>query len=454
MSKYFLALKYLLRRPINLLGAIGVTIAVWAFVLTISVFSGFITQVRDQIRGEQPELSLIADSVSESPESYSSVVERLLEPDPDIAAHAPRILFHGLLYFEEGVNKPGFVHSAEFSTLSSNYFTVAGIDFDQEVTVTGIHDWLLKARDTLRVEKDAKPFEVTQKRSQRDLGGRGLPGLLIGDLRTAGLRPMALRGDQVVLMSARQVDGKVKVVERHFALTGSYRSQHHDPEVSTAFVDIEELRSVFGHDLAQHDSVDVFSEISIALKPGVDMNVVRDRLNAGVAELGIKAKVLSWEDRNARFLGAVEHERSLMTLVMFAFMVVATFLIFATVSMMVARKTRDIGILSALGGTRSGVTMLFLTCGGAISIGGTLFGIAAGCLSVVKLNTFNLWLNATFGLQLFPFEIFGLSQIPYVLDPVVITQIGLGTIATALLFSLLPALRAARLDPVQALRYE
>ena len=89
MYKYFLALKYLLRRPINLLGAIGVTIAVWAFVLTISVFSGFITQVRDQIRGEQPELSLIADSVSESPESYSSVVERLLEPDPDIAAHAP-----------------------------------------------------------------------------------------------------------------------------------------------------------------------------------------------------------------------------------------------------------------------------------------------------------------------------------------------------------------------------
>ncbi|HHI68455.1 MAG TPA: FtsX-like permease family protein [Planctomycetes bacterium] len=150
----------------------------------------------------------------------------------------------------------------------------------------------------------------------------------------------------------------------------------------------------------------------------------------------------------------MDHERALMKLLLMISLVVAGFLIFATLSMMVTEKTRDIGILTALGATRTGILYIFLFCGFVISFLGSLLGSLAGWISCLYLNDFNEFLGRTFHVQLFPPQIYNLSRIPTELDLGWILQVVAGAILLSLLFSLIPAFRASRFEPVKALRYE
>jgi lipoprotein-releasing system permease protein len=143
-----------------------------------------------------------------------------------------------------------------------------------------------------------------------------------------------------------------------------------------------------------------------------------------------------------------------MKIVLFVIMVVAGFLIFATLSMMVTEKTRDIGILTAMGATRRGILAIFLICGAFIGLSGCVLGLVAGYFSSIHLNDVNQWVKRQFDVELFPTDIYKLREVPYALDPVWMGQVAIVAMALALLFALIPAWRAARFDPVEALRYE
>ena len=94
MYTYFLSLKYLLSRPINLLGILGVAVAVWALIVVISVFSGFIRDVRIQIRGAEADVTMVVGEVGQSFEKVAS----LLRQHDEVIAVAPRIVWNGLIY--------------------------------------------------------------------------------------------------------------------------------------------------------------------------------------------------------------------------------------------------------------------------------------------------------------------------------------------------------------------
>ncbi len=141
-----------------------------------------------------------------------------------------------------------------------------------------------------------------------------------------------------------------------------------------------------------------------------------------------------------------------MKMVLFVIMVVAAFLMYATLSMMVTEKTHDIGILTALGGSTWGVSSVFLACGLAITSIGSILGVITGCLSSIYLDNFNQFLKQSFEIDLFPTRIYNLKQVPYSLDPLWIMTVAGTAMGVGLVVSGLPAWRAARHDPLQSLR--
>jgi len=138
--------------------------------------------------------------------------------------------------------------------------------------------------------------------------------------------------------------------------------------------------------------------------------------------------------------------------VLFVIMVVAGFLIYTTLSMMVTEKLHDIGVIAALGGTRAGVAQIFMSCGLAIASAGTLLGVVTGCITSVYLDDFNNLMKRVFNLDLFPTDIYNLPRVPYDLDPLWIAIVAGSSLLLGLVVSALPAIRAMRNDPLECLR--
>ncbi len=164
--------------------------------------------------------------------------------------------------------------------------------------------------------------------------------------------------------------------------------------------------------------------------------------------------LIDWQDRNRVFFQALQVERNVMFLILTMIVLVAALNIISGLTMLVKDKGRDIAILRTMGATRGAILRVFFMTGAAIGVFGTAAGVALGivvCLNVEKLRQFFSWMSGT---TLFNPELYFLSQLPADLD--MGETIGVVVMALTLSFfaTLLPAWRAAALDPVEALRYE
>ena len=465
MYKYFLACKYLLSRWINLLCVFGVSVAVWALVLFGAVFSGFVRDARNLTRGPTPDLSVMVAKPSHS----FAEVDAVIREDPGVAATAPRLAWFGMLH--TGKSQPAMINTREKASDSDDFIKILGIDPQREYQVSGLRDWILRATpESERGELDlAHPFLLEARTIRERFGGdRSLapgPGLLMVWRRCHRER---LRvdfglglGSRVVFTSCRKIHtddpeesdvAPIKLTFRtaHLFRTPNFRAH----ERSTIYVDIDVLRPAFGQDPEDESFLDIFNEISIKLAPGADLQVVKQRLDKLVRDRFPGVRVFTWEDRKQDFLAAIDQEQSMIRIILFVLMVVACFLIFATMHMMVTEKTKDIGVLSALGATRGGILWVFMTCGMAIGLVGTSWGLLWGLIWIASRNVIDHYLTTYFHVQLFPYDLFGLTEIPSQIEPAWLVWVCVGTFLAALIFSAFPALRAARMEPVQTLRYE
>jgi lipoprotein-releasing system permease protein len=153
-------------------------------------------------------------------------------------------------------------------------------------------------------------------------------------------------------------------------------------------------------------------------------------------------------------LGAIENERVLMAIMLSLVLVVAGFTIFAILSMMVTEKRRDIGVLAALGATPRGIQQLFLMIAFWDALLGGLLGGVLGTWGALEIDAIERWLSRTFGVQIFDRSVYLFDHIPSVVQPLWVATIVMGAFLCALVFAAIPAWRAARLDPLDALRYE
>ena len=141
-----------------------------------------------------------------------------------------------------------------------------------------------------------------------------------------------------------------------------------------------------------------------------------------------------------------------MKIVLTVIMVVAAFLMLATLSMMVSEKTSDIGILTAMGGTPSGVTAVFLACGIVITLCGVGLGLGVGVATSLYLEEIRQALLWATGVDLFPLDVYNLQRVPCRIELSWLLQVAGMALVTGIIVSALPALRAARHDPLTSLR--
>jgi len=164
--------------------------------------------------------------------------------------------------------------------------------------------------------------------------------------------------------------------------------------------------------------------------------------------------IVDWRQRNATFFNALQVERNVMFLILTLIVLVAALNIVSGLIMLVKDKGRDIAILRTMGSTQGAIMRVFLITGASIGVVGTLVGLLLGtviCLNVESIRRFLSWMTNT---ELFSPELYFLSQLPADMDVGETTAVVVMALALSFLATLYPAWRAARLDPVEALRYE
>jgi lipoprotein-releasing system permease protein len=164
--------------------------------------------------------------------------------------------------------------------------------------------------------------------------------------------------------------------------------------------------------------------------------------------------MIDWRQRNATFFGALQVERNVMFLILTLIVLVAALNIVSGLIMLVKDKGQDIAILRTMGATQGAVMRVFLITGASIGVVGTLVGFLLGvviCLNIESIRQFLSWLTNT---DLFPKELYFLSHLPADMDTAETAAVVVMALTMSLLATLYPSWRAARLDPVEALRYE
>ncbi len=261
---------------------------------------------------------------------------------------------------------------------------------------------------------------------------------------------LALPGDDVVLTfptAGKKPDGQFA----RFTIVDFYESKMSEYDSQLVFVPLRKLQELRG--MIDPESGNRYAtQLQIKLRPDADLNTVRDKLREAF-DPGLFA-ISSWRDKQHALLSAVEVEIAILNILLFLIIAVAGFGILAIFLMIVVEKTRDIGILKALGASRWGVMGIFMGYGLSLGIVGSGAGTLLGIWFTNNINRIADWLSILKGEPIFNPEIYYFYKIPTIIEPLTIGWIIFGAIGIAVLSSILPALRAATLHPVKALRYE
>jgi len=185
-----------------------------------------------------------------------------------------------------------------------------------------------------------------------------------------------------------------------------------------------------------------------------DPDRVRETRREIAAALGPGVRLFDWQQANSSFFNAIQVERNVMFLILTLIIVVAAFNIISSLIMLVKDKSRDIAILRTMGATRGMVMRIFFLSGASVGVIGTFLGFVLGILFTSNIETIRQWLQGLTGTQLFSPEIYFLSRLPARVDPMEVVTVVLMALALSFLATIYPSWRAARLDPVEALRYE
>ena len=167
-----------------------------------------------------------------------------------------------------------------------------------------------------------------------------------------------------------------------------------------------------------------------------------------------RVRILDWQSANSSFFNAVQVERNVMFLILTLIIVVAAFNIVSSLIMLVKDKTKDIAVLRTVGATRGAIMRIFLLCGASVGVAGTLIGFLIGIVFCANIERIREALQALTGTELFSPEVYFLTRLPAVVNPHEVAQVVLMGLGLSLLATLYPSWRAAKTDPVVALRNE
>ncbi len=259
-------------------------------------------------------------------------------------------------------------------------------------------------------------------------------------------------GDDVTLsfLAVGAENALPRIVYDRFTISDLYECRMTEYDDTFVYVPIKKLQELRG--MINPDGKCMATHILIKAKPGVRIEELRDRLQNDEAFPPSLYEVETWRDQQAMMLAAVSTELSILNVLLFLTIAVAGFGILAIFFMIVVEKTRDIGILKSLGASGWGIMQIYLGYGLALGLVGTGFGLILGLYFVSNINTIAAFLSRIMGHEVFDPAIYMFYEVPAIVEPLTVVKIMAGAILIAVLSGVLPALRASRLNPVDALR--
>lgn len=300
------------------------------------------------------------------------------------------------------------------------------------------------------------PFAAQEPLNVYDPSVEQSPGVVLG-IGLASFRGhdgddrfLLLPGDDVKVTFPNAANPP-RPVDASFTVVDFYESQMSEYDSQLVFVAIDRLQELCGM-IDPATGIRYVNSIQIRVKKDEDAEIVRDKLRLAFPPEFYA--VSTWKDKQGVLLAATQMEITVLNLLLFMIIAVAGFGILAIFYMTVIEKTRDIGILKSLGATSRGVQSIFLGYGLSLGIVGAGAGMALGLLFVAYINEIADAVGKITGREVFDPSIYYFYEIPTIVQPLTVLWIVAGSVSIAVLASILPARRAARLHPVEALRYE
>ena len=269
-------------------------------------------------------------------------------------------------------------------------------------------------------------------------------GVLIGTRLAQNLRLGV--GDQITLVSPRGNQTVVGTLPRikSYPIAGLFEVGMYEYDSSFVYMPLADAQKFFR-------LPDRINAVELFFADPDRVSAVRLDL---ISDLGPAYRTVDWQQANSSFFNAIQVERNVMFLILSLIILVAAFNILSGQYMLVKGKGRDIAILRTMGATRGNIMRIFFLSGASVGLLGTVIGVILGFAFAANIAAIQGVLEDMIDTRLFAEEIYFLSQVPAVVDPVEVIQVIAMALGLSFLAPVFPAWRAARLDPVEALRYE
>jgi lipoprotein-releasing system permease protein len=414
-----LALRYL--RPkrtfvsvITLISVLGVMLGVAVMIIVISVMSGFDHDLRDKILGFSTHLRIsLRDRTMPD---YMQVMD-MVKSNKNVRGVAPLVV--GRVLVETQPNQGQGLADAPF---------VRGVDPEHEKGVTRMSESVVVG--------------------EFDLSGHGI---LVGSDLARGLEVSV--GDRVAIYSPRELkklkdnrgkDEESVALADDYEVRGIFNMGYYEYDrnfIVTSLVNAQEL----------YDLDDTVHGLIVMLNDPYKVEEMRRELSQ---QLGWDYHITTWTEENSVLLNALMVEKNVMFYLLIFIVIVAALCILSALITFVVQKTREIGMLKALGATRLQIGALFLSQSAIIGVVGVTLGYGLGMLALAYRNEFLRFMNQRTGFELFPADLYGFANLPALIVGPDIAVICCASFVICILGGVIPAWQAGRLKPVEALRYE
>ena len=424
----FLALRYL--RPkrtfvsvITLISILGVALGVAVLIIVISVMSGFDHDLRDKILGFNAHLTV---SQSGTPMKNYADVAKVISQNPQVRGVSP-FVFGPVLVETQGDTNRATVFDAPM---------LRGIDPATEGKVSDLQHKLIDGK--------------------YDLSGRGL---IVGVDFANNLR-LAV-GDHLTIHSPREIK---KMKEAHdkkqdeailpddYEVRGIFDAGYYEYNARVIVTSLDNAQDLYDLEDSVHGLFVMVNDPYAAWS-------VKNQLALALMSKNLWTKdnslsMSTWMEQNSGILNALVVEKNVMFYLLFFIVLVAALCILSAQITFVIQKTREIGMLKALGASKLQISGIFLGQSAIIGIIGVASGLGLGMLALAYRNQFLHFMNKATGFELFPASVYGFGELPAVIAPRDVAIICISSFIICILGGVLPAIRAGRLKPVEALRYE
>ena len=439
MYKLKLILRYLRARRITVIPIAAVAAAVFLLVVVLSVMNGFSGFVQEKLRGTTSDVIVEYDHLKGF-EHYETLADEISRNVPGVVAVSPHIKGKAVLtVFTSGKTHDVYDFPCEF----------IGIDLDAEDRVSGLREMLFSPE----TEPDYHPDDnapAYQSGRAFDWSGAGkpMPGLIAGRwvLRQ---KEIVRQGLHVSLTTPVSVDEDSSMT---FRLTDYFKTGLWEFDQTTIYIPLAAAQKLT-------DTEGRVTSLHVRAEDGADLDSVKtgiERILADDARFrdDDRFSVKTWLTSQKVFIDATRMERLIWAVILSAMLAVAGFCILAVMSLTVIQKTRDIGILRSIGASVRGIGATFIQYGLTVGFIGATLGLALGALVLVYLDPIETFVLKHTGWTPWPRSVFYFEEIPRQISALWMFLFWTGGIAVSFLASLIPAVRAARTNPVNTLRYE